>query len=370
MAPKAQKRPVAAEARRASTGSAKRSRDSSCAAITAALSDSDTGLPADVVRMLTAGVEQALRDFKDVRHAYQEEVVAWLFEALQGAQAKLSQKVDDSDAALRKSQEQLQAHESACKDAEERREKASGVSDEAAAACTEAAKEMAARNKALNEAKKAQSRGDAEVQAVSKKKQQLADVIAGVFAELKGDVAKKKSLDSFMKTLKAANADEVLLASVPATFAKPPSERSGFDTLVQTHLEDFLAGRISELTGQIEAGAAGVAERASVVEAAAGAVEQARLAEEAAAARSAEAVSDWQAAEQASKAAAKAKKEFMPSWQEAESAVVAAREDLRAFSEGPMAEFTSLRDRTTPAPEEAEPAPEETLAPASAALEA
>merc|ERR1712216_303272 len=164
-------------------------------------------------------------------------------------------------------------------------------------------------------------------------------------------MSKKKTIDSSVKTLKAETADEALVKSVPATFAKPPSERTDFDTMVQTQLEDFLAGRIAELTPQIDAGAAGVAERASAVEAASGAVEQARQAEEAAGAKATGAADELKAAEQALKAAGKAKKEFMPTIKAAESMNVVANEDFKTFSEGPMASFASLRDLTTPAPE-------------------
>jgi len=96
--------------------------------------------------------------------------------------------------------------------------------------------------------KKAEADDKARVKIMAKLEKERAQV-AGLLAS----VDQKGSFKALQSYLETAEADIVVISSMPSVMAKEPSERTGFDLHVVTWLRDFLGEKVSALDAEIVA---------------------------------------------------------------------------------------------------------------------
>lgn len=367
MAPKGNKRASQAAS---SDANKKPKLDSMMVAVVDALRQA-TDIPEDCRAMLEAGVPGSLGPPADERHQVQNSMVKWIGEALQKAEVRIRQAVDEEAAKVAKAEE-------ACKQAEHEVSNAKGILEERDAdlAKKEDAKKAATQDvksakAGLKEAQVAQKKGDASLAEAGKHKEEFEGALkdhVGYLKEEDGFDAKtaKTHVAQVMLVAKTLELDDSLLTALPSVCATAPSRRGAFDNMVISELESCFQRKVAALNEEMNTGADATASRMAAVTAAEQAVQAADNvlsgAEAAlAAARTAqgEAASGLQEAQKGNKVKAAEQAE-------AEELKKAAEQVLEDFVGYNMLCFTTLRDKVSKPQGDVSPAPATSASPTAA----
>lgn len=202
-------------------------------------------LQGNVSEMLRAGLPHALEERPEDRHSMQEVVLKMsnevLGSALNEAEAEEAARRSETEAAQTELERLKVCHFREMKNLAA----AKTVVLEKKAAQGECKQAVAAEE---HQHKKAEADDKARAKVMAKLEKDRAQV-AGLLAivDQKGS---SKALQSF---LEGADADIVVISSLPSVMAKEPSERSGFDLHVLTWLRDYLGDKVSALDAEMVA---------------------------------------------------------------------------------------------------------------------
>jgi len=202
-------------------------------------------LQGNLSEMLRAGLPHALEEKPEDRHPMQEVVLKMSNEVLGSAQneaqAEEAARRSEADAA----QIELETLKAAANAASEALAAAKAVVSEKKAAQGECKQAVAAEE---HHHKKAEAEDKARAKIMAKLEKDRAQV-AGLLASV-DQKGSSKALQSF---LESAEADIVVISSLPTVIAKEPSERTGFDLHVLKWLQDFLGDKVSALDAEMVA---------------------------------------------------------------------------------------------------------------------
>jgi len=279
------------------------------------------------------------------RHPFNQKFVTIIGEVLAAEHTRLKNDVVSKEAAFAdltpaKAQRE-QAAEEASADA-----KAKGEAEKAAkAAVAEANSALKELNTALKEAEKARKAGDADLEAIEGKKEELVSAKQNGLAPLMEGCDEPAPLAKMVLDVgKAFSFDTSLLSTVEPVLLKALAERGSFDNTCLDKLQGAFASAIAVFDEQLAAGASGKAERAGAVANA----EAAKTAGEANLASLKEKAQAAKEAESAAKATDKGAKEnlaaFMPDLKNAGDNLDGAKEDVKDFEEGALQSFAELKD--------------------------
>ncbi|CAK0884942.1 unnamed protein product, partial [Prorocentrum cordatum] len=245
--------------------------------------DADTGLAESVVKLLRDSIPTSLALLKEERHAFQEQAVQMIGQALDAKGAALDRAREEAAAKLAEVAEAASATDAAVAEAEE---EAKALADAEAAAAVKASEDAAAQKAARGAAAaatKAQADGEASLAGSEASKAALEAVQKEHFEPLvEGTAADAKaSLKVFSKAAKEyLEVEEGTLDNISSTLGKAKGDRSTFDGLVVNLLAEAVAKALADLGAKIEAGskakegfAAAVAATAEASAAAASALE-------------------------------------------------------------------------------------------------
>lgn len=367
MAPRGNKRASQAAS---SDANKKPKLDSMMVAVVDALRQA-TDIPEDCRAMLEAGVPGSLGPPSNERHQVQNSMVKWIGEALQKAEVRIRQAVDEEAAKVAKAEE-------ACTQAEHEVSNAKGILEEKDAdlakkeETTKASTQDVKSAKAgLKEAQVAQKKGDASLAEAGKHKGEFEGALkdhVGYLKEEDGFDAKtaKTHVAQVMLVAKTLELDDSLLTALPSVCATTPSQRGSFDNMVISELESCFQRKVAALNEEMNTGTEATASRMAAVTAAEQAVQAAdnvlTEAEAAlAAARTAqgEAAAGLQEAQKGSKVKAAEQAE-------AEELKKAAEQVLEDFVGYNMLCFTTLRDKVSKPQGDVSPAPATSASPTAA----
>jgi len=251
------------------------------ATITATLESDKFVVPgADANRqMLIAMAPSLLATPADQRHAHQHTLAAMFKEVFVTEETRLSQLAHDAEAKVTESSAELSAQkaiassaDSALKDKEGQiKAKLKALADDVGVTRT-AESTLKELSSDLIDLEETQS-------FVIEEQQQTTNIKTEHFLMLKegsweGDVVPKdhvKALTSFFRK-KALNADSSLVAGLPMGLGRKPVERSEFDSLVVTELEQKLEARLQDLAQNIESNVAKISEKNTLKQSADGAL--------------------------------------------------------------------------------------------------
>eukprot|EP00929_Paragymnodinium_shiwhaense_P020655 TRINITY_DN13696_c0_g1_i1.p1 TRINITY_DN13696_c0_g1~~TRINITY_DN13696_c0_g1_i1.p1 ORF type:complete len:342 (-),score=145.15 TRINITY_DN13696_c0_g1_i1:284-1309(-) len=286
----------------------------------------------------------ALLSFKEGRHAYENEVVDDIGQALDAVAAEKSVAIEKMHAAVQGAPAEKSARTSALQEAGEAVAKAAAevVAKKAELKTAEQATGQA--QKALKEAKDVEKKENKQLHALEASKAELQRA-ASMLDE--GD----RHVTKLVKTVKDFEVDSSLLSALPNAVKEPAATRSAFN---QTTIDQFKAALAAALAKKDEAIAAASPEatvRKDAVSAATEALEKAKAAE----GEVAKALADSQEQDkEAKKAAAAAKKKvtnYYPDMKSLMDGYDQAKEALTDFNTDVLGAFKELKDRQAPPPE-------------------
>jgi len=372
MAPKGSKRQGPKRASQAATSEAnkKPKLDSTMLGVVEGLRQA-TDLSEGCRAMLEACVLTCLGSPANERHEVQSSMVTCIGEALEEAEIRLRQVVDDETAKVAKAEE-------ACKQGEHDISNAKGTLE---VKNTDLAEKEDARNAALQSAKSAkvaltevltaQTKGDASLAEAGKHKGEFEVALkdhVGYLKEADGFDAKiaKTHANQAMRIAKKLELDNSLLTALATACATAPSQRGSFDIMVISELENSFQRKIDALTEEMNTGSEATASRMAavtaaeqVVQAADSVTKEAEAALAAARTAQAEAAAGLREAEQGSKVKAAEQTE-------AEESKKAAEQVLENFVGNNMLCFSTLRDKVSKPEGDASLAPDTSAPPAAA----
>jgi len=368
MAPKAMKRPAAFDGKtlKKTRVVARSPVPGQCKEVAGSLREL-TGLSDSVKRMLAASAEPALSQYKDTRHSHQVSVVGWIQEAFTAHQAVLEASAAEAKCKVDAVEADKGSCEVAVAAAEDALVKLHDAVADAKSKSVSAHGDAKVATAALKGARAAEKELETETQAASTKKQELEDILAseGLYGKMKVEVAKKKEVDVFVKTLRKHKFEAALLQTLSPVLAKEPSSRTDFDNLVLQNLDDAVAAQIAVQAKVVEDAAPGKAQRSGATAVAESAEEAAKGHVEAAEVVLAEAESAIKGGEIAVKDSKKALRACSSGLKDVAAFAKEAASALTDFCNGPLATFKELQERMTPV-EEPSPPVEETPAEAPA----
>ncbi|CAK0884950.1 unnamed protein product, partial [Prorocentrum cordatum] len=219
--------------------------------------DADTGLAESVVKLLRDSIPTSLALLKEERHAFQEQAVQMIGQALDAKGAALDRAREEAAAKLAEVAEAASATDAAVAEAEE---EAKALADAEAAAAVKASEDAAAQKAARGAAAaatKAQADGEASLAGSEASKAALEAVQKEHFEPLvEGTAADAKaSLKVFSKAAKEyLEVEEGTLDNISSTLGKAKGDRSTFDGLVVNLLAEAVAKALADLGAKIEAG--------------------------------------------------------------------------------------------------------------------
>merc|ERR1712110_1087513 len=179
-----------------------------------------------------------------------------------------------------------------------------------------------------------------------------------MFAPMKNNNTSGKQVQEFVKAIGWLLLDDTLLETLPSVVCKNPDERSEFDTIVVTQVENTLLKKSSALEVELDTLRPDRDARAALVATAHSKEAAAKEALTAAKQQHVSASAEVSNAEDALAAAQKAWKGFGAEMKAVEATEVTVKEELSEFLEGPITAFSTLKMLTSPpktADNEAEP---------------
>lgn len=353
-APKAnpQKKANVATQRGRPSNAAKNPVKAKCEVVAGALQEID-GFSDSTKKMLVASTALALSPFSEDRHPHQAAVVGWIQEALLTHKSALEKKVAESKALVDGAGAKKEGCEAASLAAEEALSKLQGASEEAKTKSSEARDAADAAKQTLKSAQEAQASLEEETASAKAKKEELESILAaeGSYSKMKTEVAKKKEVDAFVRTLKKNSFELTLCQTLAPVLCKEPASRTEFDNCVLANLEESVTAQIKEQDKVIENVATAETERAAAVSNAQTALDAAKSLVETTSTAKGDADRILKEGEAAAKAARTALKACDPEAKQAANATKAAEVVLAEFCDGPLTVFTELRERTAPVEE-------------------
>lgn len=356
MAPKASlKRPAASQPAKAKK---QRSQQSECAVVAAALAES--GLPEHERALLKAFVPHALGVFAEQRHAYQAKAVEYLAEALSGIERRLHEESATTAAKVAALDDEKAQREGAVIAAARAIAAAKGAEALREAELVEAGQKVDKAGDALK-AKQKEAKGILATHgAAAARREQLAILRQNELPPLREAAASAKVLAQFTKQARELGIDDAsLLEASQHALAKEPAARAEFDSVVLSNLEAALDARAAAMDSELAGLEPEKAQREQAVGEAQACDEAARAVQAAAKAAVATASAEVRAAQSELQRAEKALKSYPVDAKEAAQKMADAKKAANSFTEGALATFLALKDRTQPPQSPAEEEEEE-----------
>lgn len=313
------------------------------------------------IAMLAKMAEYTVGCYKDTRHPWQGEVVAWIEQALstkaEAIQAKIDlgkAKVSDVDGERRRRHEALQEANAAV-------HKLKGIVEEKTVALKVAEKAREEASGELSSKRVNLKAADKDLVAPTKRKASLEEAKASI-DQFKTTRFSKSETKKFAKLGKQFGFDDTMLSSLTKTLSKDPSDRSEFDGVILQQFEDAHAKALTQEVAAIEAAEATRSERTAAVESA----EKGLMTVDEAQLESSNALTaaqkELESGEAAVVEATANVKNFFSDFKVEADAYDAAVKEMRCFRDGALAAFNELKNKETPPP------PEEPEAAADAAV--
>jgi hypothetical protein len=316
--------------------------------------------------MLANTLTGSLGEPKEKRHAIQDstiDMVRQVMESLRAAaQSKLVEAETKLETVFKEDGERQKSVQTAAATLEERIKTADAAKSEHAKSTSA---RMAAKQ-ALASAEQEQTTGNAGLAVAEEKKRRLETSLETIYGLIKsGEMPAAEAQDGIKKIEKLGKDlgfDASLLQTVPAAFAKAPSDRGSFDDLVMSQVEAEFKKHLATLTDEFANGEPAMKDRAAKVEAASNEHAQALAFEEAAKTAKEASRTEQKEAETEHKAMLKAQQQAASDLRAASAGVDAAKAELTELDEGALAAFKELLEFTeipppSPVPAEKEPDP-------------
>jgi len=328
-------------------------------------------LPQDVRDMLVDVLGDILTgEVPAERHAFQEEVIGFVKEALDGVETGLTANVAECETTISTADEERTRRELV-------KEEAVKVASEKELAVNLAKEELGSILETLNAARgnlgdMAIKHQEAQTQAakVKEDQQKLEQLASAVLGPLKdGTVEKGKVLKERVKELGVGftelGGESSMKDAVVITLAKEPEARGTFDTLVVHQIDGWFATKKESLSAAVAEAQPGVDAAAAAVTAAEGVRDAEFAKRQEAEVKLSDAKAQLNTANSDVKSAAAAIAEHARIMAGASTALEKAKQQLVTFREGPLADFEELRAGPPPVVETT--ATEETAATEEAA---
>jgi len=303
--------------------------------------------------MLIAMATPCLSTPKGERHNVQELGVSMIDETLQAHRTKLISAVETAQkelSDLEGSKSSLMERLDATKASLEEKQTAKTA---AAAANKEAKEATAAAEAALEETKVLQAKAEASLPELEKEKAAL-DATYQEHFKVPMDANEGPNYNFLKPFIASLGLEDSLSSALPSSCLKPKDQRGGFDELVLTELGKAFVAKMASLDKSIVDEASKISEYKAGVVSAEAVLKAKKLSEEAAA-------TDLEAATTAQSEAAAEVKQASEDWTTFEPRVQEATEKYNMldtqrvnFEEGPLKDFSALREKEVPVPEEVE----------------
>mmetsp|Transcript_38790 Transcript_38790/g.67309 ORF Transcript_38790/g.67309 Transcript_38790/m.67309 type:complete len:402 (+) Transcript_38790:95-1300(+) len=220
------------------------------------------------------------------RHEFHAMVVRMVGESIQETHSKMIKEVEEAGSAVEAAKAKNTDLEATAVEAESKLKVAGETVQSKETGLQEAAALASNKQTSFDDAKEAQTKGDAESEALKQERDSYVSAFENSFKALsEADLEGQQALQHYkvIKPLLAnLHLDESLSLALPSTCQKKPGNRGSFDNVIMEQLGKALQTRITALSEQIEAGASGVAERAAAVQTAEQELQAAKEAKEAA----------------------------------------------------------------------------------------
>lgn len=369
MAPKAMKRPAAAQAgpaHKKKSANADVAIEKSCNVVANAILLAE--LPDSVTNMLTAIARQSLGVAKEDRHPYQEEVIVMMGATLNSVEAAMSARIATKEGQVAEAGKEMASRVEA---AEAAMAMAKAKAEATEVAKTEVTKSAATHKEAkgaLAAAEAEQLAGNASLESALSMKTKLESALANTFMPIKIGTADpgqiKEGVAALLKLGKEAHFDESMLSSLPAAVSQAPDARGSFDTMVIAKIEEEINKRIAELNDELSKAEPTKAEFLAKVSAAQQQLESAARAETEAKTALMESQAAQKEADATQRTAAKTVKDFESDTKKVTADLEKEKAKLEELRAGALASYKALSERSnTPPPTEEkmeEAVPEET----------
>jgi len=315
--------------------------------------DAETGLAESVMKLLKDSVPTSLALLREERHAFQEQVVEMVGQALCAKDAALDKAKEEATSKLAEVAAEKEKLDADVTRAEGEAKTLADAEAAAKAKVEEDSSALKAAKEAADAATKAQADNESEIATSETNKAALEAVQKDHFEPLvEGTAADVKA--SLKATSKAAKEylemEDGVLDNIPPTLGKAKDSRSTFDGLVVNQLQDAIAKALADLAAKLEAGstakevlAAMGATTAEVSTAAVGILDSS----EKALAEAKDAAKAGGAKVKDAKASAKT---MEPATKKAQKESDTAAAASTTFKEGAFKAFAELRDRAPPPP--------------------
>jgi len=320
--------------------------------------------------MLIASVLQGICVPVNQRHEFQIAYVEMVGQTLQGVLSKLKIKVSDATAEVSRIEEAKKELQAEVQASEEALHKAMEGEKKGKEDLAEATRCALAQKTTLTQREKLQTEGDAAYEAAKKHKAALEAALQEEFRALgdgsvEGDEAKSqyKKLESLAKT---SGLENTLLAALPTSILKPPSQRGSFDAMVVAQLQEGLTTKCTQLAAEITEAQPAAMERAKAVHEAKENLEAAKVHQEKTAEHYRETQNVLKSCQEAKKEAEQKVTDAEPTLQSAQQVLADVESELEQYQIYNWSCFEQLRDHSTEPQAPKEPA--EVAAPTEAAV--
>jgi len=323
-----------------------------CDVVAQALEAAD--LPEACRAMLLALIPGSLGTPLAERQQLQTVAVNLLEEALARHKTALEQAITLQEQKVQEFEGGKDALEAKAKEAESELESMASETEAKKQVLAAASQEVLATKRAAEDAKSAQTEGDAAYSDAVEDKKAVEEALTAHFAPLKEgnwEAGQAKGhIDALLPLCKRIKLDASLVSAVPSSCTKKPSERGQFDLMVVQQLEETLQAKVVSCTELIDSEGPAAKARAEAAEAAQKAAEASKEKQQQAAAQlfdSQNAYKQKAAMVQEAKASIE---NFEPNFQAARDLLEVRKATLDTFIKKNMAAFETLRDGAPPSP--------------------
>mmetsp|Transcript_9128 Transcript_9128/g.17076 ORF Transcript_9128/g.17076 Transcript_9128/m.17076 type:complete len:388 (+) Transcript_9128:88-1251(+) len=206
------------------------------------------------------------------RHEFHAMVVRMVGESIEETHSKMIKEVEEAGSAVEAAKAKQTDLEATAVEADSKLNVAGETVQSKETALQEATTLASNKQTAFDDAKVAQTKGDAESEALKQEKQTYVSALENNFKALSEGNFEGEQAAEHYKVIEPLIAnlplDESLRLALPSTCQKKPGDRGSFDNVIMEQLEKALQTRNAALGEQIDAGASAAAERAAAVQAA------------------------------------------------------------------------------------------------------
>jgi len=229
-------------------------------------------LPNDCKEMLLITFPFSLELPVEERHEFHEMVVTMVGDSIQHTHSKMIQEVEEAGSAVEAAKAKNTDLEATAVEADSKMNVAGETVRSREIGFQDATTLASNKQTSFDDAKNAQTKGDAESEALKQERDSYVSAFENSFKALsEADLEGQQALQHYkvIKPLLAnLHLDESLCLALPSTCQKKPGDRGAFDNVIIQQLDTALQTRIAALGENIEAGASAAAERAAAVQAA------------------------------------------------------------------------------------------------------